>query len=388
MIMPHQASDVPTPLWKKALRRLVTLTGTVSIIALAGGAVWIGSATLATRAAAVDVPPPAAITTVSALQVAPSSTLVTTRAFHGQVEAAETVNLGFEQSGRLNVLHVDEGDRVEQGQLLAKLDTRILMTERARLVASRGALEAQAELSRRTSARQSKLRNRGFASDQAVDNVALGLTAIEAQMAEVDAGITQVDVRLSQTELRAPFDGVIGARFVDPGAIVTAGNAIVDVRKGTSPTFRVGIDPKLAPLVQDAASIITIGGVQYPAQFIGFRSDLDPQTRTRTALFEVATDDPVYLAAGTLTLKTVQDVAGYAVPLTALRDGVRGLWTIIVLTPQDQGTHVAQAAAVEIIQIENDTAYVRGTLDGDVLILPDGTHRLVPGSIVRVAGEK
>lgn len=370
--------------WKQVLHRLATLTGTVSVIALAGSVVWIGSATLATRAAAVVAPPPAAISTVAAMRIYPSSDFVITRAFHGQIEAAEIVDLGFEQSGRLNMLNVNEGDRVKLGQPLAKLDTRILRTEHARLVASRAALEAQAELSRRTAARQSKLRTRGFASDQAVDNVALGLTAIKAQMAEVDAAIAQVDVQLSQTELLAPFDGVIGARFVDPGAIITAGTPIIEVRKVAASIFRVGIDPKLAALVQDAASTITIGGAQYPAQFIGFRSDLDPQTRTRTALFEIETDEPVYLAAGTLTLKVTQDAVGYAVPLSALRDGVRGLWTVTVFSPHDQNTYVAQTAAVEILQIEDDMAYVRGTLDGEVVILPDGTHRIVPGSVVRI----
>lgn len=385
MTISPQSPAVSVPFWKRALRRLATLAGTVSVIALAGGAVWLASSTLASRAAAVDAPPPAAVTTVRALRVSPSTTLTTTRAFHGQVEAAETVDLGFEQSGRLNTLNVDEGDRVTKGEVLAQLDTRILMTERARLEASRDALVAQAELSRRTSARQSELRNRGFASEQAVDNVALGLAAIEAQMAEVDAAIAQVDVQLSQTELLAPFDGVVGARFVDPGAIVSPGTPIIDVRKGAAPTFRVGIDPKLADLVQDTVPAISIAGQDYPAKFIGFRSDLDPQTRTRTALFEVETDDPVYLAAGTLTLESTQEIAGYAVPLTALRDGVRGLWTIITLTPTEDGNHRAEAAAVEIHQIEGDTAFVRGTLDGEALILPDGTHRLVPGSTVHVA---
>lgn len=385
MTISPQIPAVSGSFWQRALRRLVTLTGTVSVIALAGGAVWLGSTTLATRAAAVDAPPPAAVTTVNALRVAPSTALSTTRTFHGQIEAAETVNLGFEQSGRLNTLYVDEGDRVDQGEVLARLDTRILMTERARLEASRQALVAQAELSRRTSARQSELRNRGFASDQAVDNVALGLAAIEAQMAEIDAAIAQVDVQLSQTELLAPFDGVVGARFVDPGAIVTAGTPVVDVRKRAAPIFRVGIDPNLAGLVEQSAPEVTIAGQDYPAEFIGFRSDLDPETRTRTALFKLETDDPVYLSAGTLTLHSTQEIAGYAIPLTALRDGVRGLWTVLVLTPSENGNHVAQTAAVEILQIEGDTAYVRGTLDGDALIVPDGTHRLVPGSTVHVA---
>ncbi|WP_420011917.1 efflux RND transporter periplasmic adaptor subunit [Tateyamaria sp.] len=278
MAQPTQTASVKAPLWKRALRGFVTLTGTVSVLALAGGALWLGSATLATRAAAVDAPPAAPITSVAPLRVSPSEQMTTIRTFHGQIEAAETVNLGFEQSGRLNVLNVDEGDRVTRGQVLAQLDTRILMTERARLVASHAALEAQAELSRRTTARQTELRNRGFASDQAVDNVALGLVAIEAQMAEIDAAITQVDVRLSQTELLAPFDGVVGARLADPGAIVSVGTPIIDVRKDTAAIFRVGLDPKVAPLVADAPATIAVGDTEYDARFVGFRSDLDAQT--------------------------------------------------------------------------------------------------------------
>ena len=379
--------DTPNaPLWKRALRRVVTLTGTASVIALAAGTVWIASTTLATRADAVEPPPPAPITSITALHVSPVDHMTITRSFHGQVEAAQTVDLSFEQGGRLNVLSVDEGDRVVAGQVIAQLDTRILDAERVRLVASRKALVAQAELSRRTTLRQTELRDRGFASDQAVDNVALGLTALEAQIAEMDAAITQVDVRLSQTELRAPFDGTIGARNVDPGAILAVGTPVLNIRENTRAQFRVGLDPKLARHVSDHPATITLDGVDYDATFAGFRPDLDAQTRTRTALFDIDTDDPVYLASGTLTLTTSLDQSGYAVPLRALRDGVRGLWTVLLLEPDADDLFTARAAAVEVIQIEGDVAYVRGTLQGDALIVPDGTHRLVPGDRVRIAG--
>ncbi|WP_299611151.1 efflux RND transporter periplasmic adaptor subunit [uncultured Tateyamaria sp.] len=379
------AKDTPKPpLWKRTLRRGVTLTGTASVIAVAAGAVWLGSATLATRAAAVDAPPPAPISTVAAMRVAPADTMNVTRSFHGQVEAAQTVNMSFEQGGRLNVLNVDEGDRVEAGQVLAKLDTRILMAERSRLIASRDALEAQAELSRRTTDRQKELRNRGFASDQAVDNTALNLAALQAQIAEVDAAIMQVDVRLSQTELLAPFDGIVGARHVDLGAIMAVGTPVLDIREDSAPIFRVGIDPKLAGTVEQTEAKVSLDGVAYDARFVGFRPDLDAQTRTRTALFEIETDDPVYLASGTLTLESQLNQSGYAVPLRALRDGVRGLWTVMVLTPGEDELYTAASAAVEVLQVEGDTAFVRGTLQGDAMIVPDGTHRLVPGDQVRI----
>ncbi|MBY5931754.1 efflux RND transporter periplasmic adaptor subunit [Tateyamaria omphalii] len=386
--MPNdRVKDTPKPpLWKRALRRAVTLTGTASVVAMAAGAVWIGSATLATRAAAVDAPPPAPITTVAAMRVSPSNAMTVTRAFHGQVEAAQTVSLGFEQSGRLNVLDVDEGDRVEAGQVLARLDTRILMAERARLMASRDALDAQAELSRRTTDRQKELRNRGFASDQAVDNTALNLAALQAQIAEVDAAITQVEVQLSQTELLAPFDGLVGVRHVDPGAILSVGAPVLDIREDSAPLFRVGIDPKLAATISEKTATIMLDGTRYDATFVGFRADLDAQTRTRTALFEIETTDPVYLSSGTLTLQGQLEQAGYAVPLRALRNGVRGLWTVTVLQAEEDDLYSAQAAAVEVLQVEGDTAFVRGTLQGDAMIVPDGTHRLVPGDQVRVTG--
>ncbi|WP_299588096.1 efflux RND transporter periplasmic adaptor subunit [uncultured Tateyamaria sp.] len=380
--------DTPKlPIWKRALRRGLTMTGTASVIAVAAGAVWLGSTTLATRAAAVDAPPPAPTSTVAALRISPSQDMTVTRQFHGQVEAAQNVSLSFEQSGRLNVLTVDEGDRVTAGQVVARLDTRILDAEMVRLEASRASLEAQAELSRRTTKRQTELRARGHVSDQAVDNVALNLAALNAQIAEVDAAITRITVELSQTEMTAPFDGTIGARHVDAGAVMSVGAPVIDIRETAKPLFRVGIDPKLANRVDTADARITIDGTAYPARFVGFRPDLDAQTRTRTALFEIDADTPAFLTSGTLELRARIEQSGYAVPLRALRDGVRGLWTVLVLSPGDDGLATVDAAAVEVMQIEGDTAYVRGTLTGTALILPDGTHRVVPGDRVRLSGD-
>ena len=215
--------------------------------------------------------------------------------------------------------------------------------------------------------------------------MALTLAAAEAQIAEVDAALVRIDVELSQTELTAPFDGMIGARLVDTGAIMSPGQPVVDIRQDAAPVFRVGLDPKLAALVSDSPATIDMDGITFPARFVGFRPDLDAQTRTRTALFEVDAATAPYLSSGTLTLQTQQAQPGYEVPLRALRDGVRGLWTVMVLTPDADGLAQVEAAAVEVLRIEGDRAFVRGTLTGDALIVPDGTHRLVPGDRVRLA---
>ncbi|MBV6658419.1 MAG: efflux RND transporter periplasmic adaptor subunit [Devosiaceae bacterium] len=371
----------------RALRRTVTVTGTAGVFVLAGGLVVGGGGILAERADAVIGPDPAPLTAVSALTIEPQQSLVVARQFQGQVEPAQTVNLAFQQAGEIELLEVDEGDRVEAGQVLARLDTRILDAERTRLEASRRAVEAQVELAQVTTDRQSALQERGFASQQQLDSARFNLADLEARIAEIDASITRIDVQLSQTELVAPFAGTIATRLADEGQVVAVGQAIVDVLQEGAPMFRVGIDPSLA---SETAALngaqITINGRDYDARFVGLRPDLDPQTRTRTALYALETDEPVYLQAGTLALAPSIDQAGYTVPLSALRDGVRGLWTVLSLTPDEaqEATYRVGTEAVEVLHLDAETAFVTGTMDGPLTLIPAGTHRVVPGERVRL----
>ncbi|MEM6617649.1 MAG: efflux RND transporter periplasmic adaptor subunit [Pseudomonadota bacterium] len=360
---------------------------TLGFLGASASAVSVGSSILAERASSVAKPEAVALPMVSARTIEPRKSHIVTRHFQGQVEPQQTAELAFQQPGEIDRLLVDEGDRVTEGQIIGYLDTRILTAERQRLMASRKAFEAQAELARLTAERQQTLKDRGFAPQQTLDDATFQLATLEARIAETDAAITRVDVQLSHTQIAAPFDGVVAARRVDTGVVVASGQTILDVMKNGSATFRVGIDPSLADDVSTAEAItITINGQAYSAFFAGFRPDLDRQTRTRTALFEFETDDPVYLDAGTIALQRHVNADGYLIPRTALQDGVRGLWTVLTLEPSaaDDSFTVVKAA-VEVLHFEGETAFVRGTLDGEVTIVDAGPHRLVPGDRVRIS---
>ncbi|MFN3172668.1 MAG: efflux RND transporter periplasmic adaptor subunit [Hyphomicrobiales bacterium] len=383
--MPQTSSK--SPLGTRLVKRFLTLTGTSAVILLASGLVFGGVALLSQRADAVLGPEPAPLMVVSATTLSPQDSLVVTRRFQGQVEPVQSVDLAFQQAGEIELLTVDEGDQVQAGQVIARLDTQILDAERMRLLASRRAVEAQVELAELTTQRQSELRDRGFASEQTLDTARLTLADLQARIAEIDAGLTRIDVQLAQTQLVAPFDGTAGARLADEGTVTSVGQAVLTVLQTSAPTFRVGIDPALA---QNRSALerasITINGVDYDARFDGFRPDLDAQTRTRTALFRLETDDVVYLEAGTLTLQPVVHQPGYLVPLSALQDGVRGLWTILTLSPAEDSTaYTVGLEAVEVLHLEGDQAFVQGTFGDDVMIINEGTHRVVPGARVRLA---
>lgn len=213
----------------------------------AGRRIGFGGVTLLSqRADAVLGPEPAPLTVVSAMTLSPQLGLTVTRRFQGQVEPAQTVNLAFQQAGEIERLTVDEGDSVRAGDVIAQLDTQILDAERTRLEASRRAVEAQLELAELTTQRQSELRDRGFASEQALDTARLTLADLEARIAEIDAGLTRIDVQLAQTRLIAPFDGTIATRLADEGTVASVGQPIVEVLQSSAPLFRVGIDPSLA----------------------------------------------------------------------------------------------------------------------------------------------
>ena len=366
--------------------RLVSPALTLLVIALAGGLIFMGTSIISERAAAVEGPEPAALARVSATYIEPQSSLTITRQFQGQIEPVQTVNLSFQQGGEISALYVDEGDRVTAGQSLAELDTRLLEAEMARLIATRQSIGAQLELARLTEERQAILQEGAFVSDQQLDRARLSVAELEARVAEINAALTQVEVQLSQASLIAPFDGQVASRSADVGSVVGAGAPVLEVLEDAAPLFRVGLDPKVATPEALAQAKITLGDKTYDAQLQGFRPDLDRQTRTRTALFVLKTNAPAYLQAGTLHLTMSLKETGYALPLGALQDGVRGLWTVLLLRPTDEeGVYEVGHEAVELLHLEGDVAYVRGTLSGPLHLIDAGTHRVVPGEHVQLA---
>ena len=272
------------PLWRRTLRQGVTLVFTLLMIGLAIGLMVLGQNVLADRAA--DVTPPDATTP---MQVSPARLQLedgysVARHFPGQIEAGQRTTMAFEQGGTVALLAVDEGDRVAPGTLIARLDTRLVEAEKARLEAARRALEAQAELARRTTDRQTALRDRGFASAQAVDNVALQLAELEARIAELDASLVSVTLQLEKSELRAPFDAPVSTRMVDTGGAVGAGQPILSLVETGGHQFRVGLTPDIVDALAETTDFEALfDGKRYPLALASVLPELDSAPRTRTA---------------------------------------------------------------------------------------------------------
>ena len=327
-------------------------------------------------------------TSVGVMSVELATGYTVTRRFTGQIEAAARTELGFELSGRIMEVLVEEGDVVAAGTVLARLDTSALVPERAALEAELAALAADAELARLTLARNNALTERGFRSIAAQDDARLTLARAEAGMAAVRARIAGVDVRLEKSVLTAPYPARIGARMADPGQTAAAGQAVLVLFDTAPARARVGLPPELAArLVVGDSVTLELSGAELEATLRQIRPDLDPNTRSRSAVVTLPEGAaPVLGDTVALLLKQTVDDPGFWAPLSALREGVRGSWSVMAVEATDQGDRTLPAA-VEVIHSDGARVFLRGALPPGARIVAEAPGRVATGQLVPAQSE-
>ena len=380
--MPNPATSPSEPakqgLFSRVLRGTVRLGLTVSVIAVAAAAVYVGTAELTRRADAVPAPDAAAVTPVSVTPIISENAYTVDRVFIGQVEPQRSADVSFELNGRLDQILVDEGDAVAKGQLLATLDIALLEVERDRLTASRDAIAAQLAFAKKTVDRNAKLIGQGFTSQARLDEAVAQQDELLSRIGELDAGLRDVTVRIEKSSIEAPFAGQITSRHVDGGETLRSGELVLGMVELVSPQVRIGIPLDVDPaLLADVE--IEIAGQSYLAELATLRPDIDPVTRTRTALFDLK-DGPDVAFGQTARVHVLDPVesAGTWVPTTSLKEGTRGQWTLLVADAQK----TVRLATVEVLHAEDDRVFVRGQFPDGTVLIDQGPQRVTVGQRV------
>jgi RND family efflux transporter MFP subunit len=362
--------------WKS---RTFALLFFLAVIALGG----ITTTALHIRAEANVTPderPPLPVTT-SLIAIQPSYTI--TQRFAGRIEASRETDLAFEQQGLLLEVMVDEGDAIEKGDTLARLDTRLLETDRTRLSAEIESIDADIELAQLTTTRRERLKNQGFETGQSYDEARLSMAAAQARRHAIEAQIERIDLLLEKSVIMAPFAGRIAARLRDDGTVVTPGMAILRLQETTAPQARIGVPPELASAMSLGSELaLRIDARSSTGRLIGISPDVDPATRTVSLLVELAGETA--LAMGEIVrLETSREIetAGAWVPLEALQESYRGLWSLSVVEHGGNAPRIAREV-VEILHIEGEQAFVRGSIVDGMEIVIEGPHRLTVGKRV------
>lgn len=418
------------------------------VAAAAVGAAGFGFVSSASSDRADDVKEQPRILAVTTVTVEPVTSYVSARKYTGAIVARRTSELGFELAGKVTELQVNEGDAVTAGTALAQLDTEHLETNRQKLVAKRAqavalldemlagprsediaaararvaSLQAQAELLKLQTARQKRLVPSGATTQDEYEQYAFGLKAREAEfsearhnleellngtrkeqveaqravVAELDAAITEIDVDLQKSTLTAPFDGTIARRLVEAGTVVNAGQRVFRLIEDGALEAWIGLPAQSAArLTVGSSQRVKIQGESFDAVVAGRFPEVDPATRTRTVVLELdssASERIVHGQVMRLELEETVEAAGFWLPPTALTKGARGLWSALVGEEErssDGSTQIdllrVARRDLEVLHSESDRVLVRGTLNAGDQVIAGGTHRVVPGQVVRLA---
>lgn len=374
---------------RSLVRRLLSGAGFLIGAAVFAGLASLGIAALHLRAAAEApraVVEPVHVETVKARIEDGYARAVT---YTGRLEAARQTALAFERGGLVLAMAKDEGQVVRAGDVVARLDTAQLQATRRQLEARGRELEAQRNLASLTLGRQSRLKTQGWSPEQRFDEAEATLAQLSAAIDQVGAQIAGIDIDLIKAELTAPFDGRIAARSVDEGAVVAAGTPVLTLLETGRRQARIGVPPDVADTLAAQTSLrIDVQGRMLTATLAARRPDLETGTRTVTVLLDIdagSTDVTLGELASLAVPATVPE-RGAWLPLTALKEGRRGLWIVLVADRKDAGTTV-RAEAVEVLHVEDARVFVRGTFrDGDPIIA-HGTDRVVAGQRIALARE-
>ncbi len=173
----------------------------------------------------------------------------------GTVEAVQE-QLGFQVGGKISEVLVSEGDRVEAGQVVARLDPQDLEVQarsaRAAVASARAAVaqaQAASDRDRLELTRVRELFAKGYATAEQLDGALASsrvsdaqVLATEAQVRQAESAQAQAELQLSYAVLRAPAGGDVSERIHLPGEIVTATTPVLTIAQTDTVKVHAAVD--------------------------------------------------------------------------------------------------------------------------------------------------
>lgn len=330
-----------------------------------------------------DTPSPSAkaAMTITTAQVQPH-TLARAIEAQGPITAWQEAIISAKVNGvTLTELHADVGDRVKQGQLLARFDTRIVNAELAQARANLAQATANAKQATANRDRILRMQGKGAISEQDWQLAQTQVEMADAQREMAQAQSAALEIRLKDCEVRAVDDGVIAARNATLGQVSAAGAELFRLIRQQRLEWQAQLSAQqLAQVAIGQVVTVTLpGGKSVTGTLRQLAPALDPQSRLGLAYVALDTDNDsgTEARAGMYASGTIQlaEQTSLVVPTDAvvLRDGRSYVFRV---TADEKVTQVAintgrrDGKLIEVSAglADNDRVAVRGAgflVDGD-----------------------
>lgn len=226
----------------------------------------------------------------------------------GNIEGWQEVDVCAQTPENLLRMHVDEGDMVTQGAVIAVLDDEQARASLRAATFARVSAEAEVQLAHvsytnimRSFARTVELYTNNVVSQQVYEDADTALQTARSKLAVAEAQLTrlraaeeELNVRLTRYTIRVPFDGVIARRYVDPGAFVGQGAALVRMVQINPVRVMASIPETLARGVSRGAPARVLteqAAAWHTGAVVRIHPVIDPQWRTQTVEIECSNAD-------------------------------------------------------------------------------------------------
>ena len=318
----------------------------------------------------------------------------------GSTQASRKVDLVARVAGFLDKVEYNDGDKVAKDQTLFVIERAPYQNSLAIAEAAQAQQQAQLTQAESDLARQSTLNQRQVAAEATLESTRTRRDAAAAALAQAKGQAEQARINLSYTEVKAPFDGIVSARLVDPGALVGGSGPtklatitqidpiyvtfsfneqqVVRIRRAIRDqglTFK-----ELGPIPVEVG-LQTEDGYPHRAQIDYVAPEVDPTTGTLAVRAVVENANTLMLPGLFVRVRVPvqRDVPALLVPEAALGNDQQGRYLLVV-----NARNVVEQRPVETGDaIGGGLRIVRSGLLPEERVIVSGTQRAVPGNTVR-----
>ena len=305
----------------------------------------------------------------------------------GRIEAEDEVVLAFRISGRLLNSDLKMGDRVQTGQLVARLEPQNELNALRAAHANLAAAQGQLTQARNHFERQDTLLRDGWTTRANHDQATQARQTAQSQVEAAEAQLKVAHDLVSFTELKADAPGVVTATGPRAGEVVQAGQMILKLARqnGRDAVFDAPAqlirstpsDPEITVSLSDDPAVVARGRVREVAP------QADPVTRT-FAVKVGLTDPPEAMRLGATVIGRMERLseATIEIPAAALTKFNRqpAVWVV------DPNSRAVSIRNIDILRYDQAAVAVSGGLDAGEIVVVAGVQALHQGQIVRLLG--
>lgn len=357
------------------------LIALVIVLVLAGAVVGIKALQIGTLIAGgkeKSGPPPETVSTATAEAQRWERTVESV----GSLRAVQGADLSTEESGVVAVIHFENGQEVDEGDLLVELDSQ---TEQANLRSA----EAEQDLARTVYERTLRLRQNNTVPQSDLD-------AAQSQLRKMTALVEQLKATIRKKQISAPFSGRLGIREVNVGQFVNNGDRIVSLQSLDPIYIDFLLPQQLIAGLRPGKAIKVITDV-YPdrvfdGELTAINAEIDRVTRNIRLQGTLKNPQgalrPGMFARVILTLGDPQEVV--AIPATAILKAPYGdsVFVVSEKTAEDGvKTLVAEQRFVRTGKSMGDFVAVTEGLKAGETVVTAGVFKLRNGATIEVNNE-